>query len=234
MYRSFLSLIVLALSASALVVSPDHHVARNSPDHHRVRSNLVQRRALRQKRCLANYSSAINGTPSSDAAVVPLTVAPVNVSPDPTPIELPPAIPSPDLPTPALPVPSPDPPAPSPDQPAAPPPSNNNGDEFVNGQMTFFNVGLGACGGTNVDSDFIAAAAAPLFDTFPGATGNPNQNPICGKQAQITYQGKIVTVSIQDRCPECAHDSLDLSPSAFQQLADFGVGRLFGATWHFV
>ncbi|THV04868.1 hypothetical protein K435DRAFT_648418, partial [Dendrothele bispora CBS 962.96] len=95
--------------------------------------------------------------------------------------------------------------------------------------------GLGACGITNTDTDHIAAVSHLLFDAFPGYNGvNPNSNPVCGKKVKATYQGKSTTVTITDRCEGCAITDLDFSPSAFSDLADFGVGRLSGMTWVWV
>lgn len=100
------------------------------------------------------------------------------------------------------------------------------------GQGTYYATGLGACGITNTDTDFICAVSELLFDTYPGYTGgNPNNNPVCGKKITATYEGKSVTVTVTDRCTGCAQTSLDFSPSAFQQLSDLSVGRLFGMTW---
>jgi len=109
------------------------------------------------------------------------------------------------------------------------------GGQTFSGDGTFYATGLGACGITNVDTDFIAAVAESQFDSFPGYNGvNPNTNPICGKKALVNYQGKTVTVTITDRCTGCAFGALDFSPSAFLTLAAFSVGRIFGITWSFV
>ncbi|KAK4160843.1 hypothetical protein QBC43DRAFT_219053, partial [Cladorrhinum sp. PSN259] len=48
--------------------------------------------------------------------------------------------------------------------------------------------------------------------------GNPNNNPLCGRSIKINHNGKSVTVKLVDRCPSCAANDLDLSPSAFQVL----------------
>jgi len=99
------------------------------------------------------------------------------------------------------------------------------------GQGTFYNTGLDACGGTDKDSDLIAAASFLLFDSFPGATANPNLNPICGKTVTASYGGKSVTVKIVDRCAGCNGEfDLDFSPSAFNALADPNLGRI-DITW---
>ncbi|KAG1757490.1 RlpA-like double-psi beta-barrel-protein domain-containing protein-containing protein [Suillus lakei] len=95
------------------------------------------------------------------------------------------------------------------------------------GQGTFYETGLGACGITNTDSDYIAAVSHLLFDAFPGYDGvNPNTNPVCNQQVTATYQGKSVTVKITDRCTGCALTDLDFSPSAFDQLAAESLGRI--------
>lgn len=100
------------------------------------------------------------------------------------------------------------------------------------GDGTFYGTGLGSCGITNKDTDFIAAVSHILYDSFPDG-GNPNNNPVCNRKATATYQGKSVTVTITDRCVGCAEFDLDFSPSAFSQLADQSVGRIHGMTWHF-
>ncbi|KAI0313728.1 RlpA-like double-psi beta-barrel-protein domain-containing protein-containing protein [Amylostereum chailletii] len=99
------------------------------------------------------------------------------------------------------------------------------------GQGTYYATGLGACGITNSDTDHIAAVSHLLFDSYPGATANPNNNPVCGKKITATYKGKHVTVTVTDRCEGCALTDLDFSPSAFDKLANESVGRLSGMTW---
>jgi len=98
------------------------------------------------------------------------------------------------------------------------------------GQGTYYGTGLGACGITNHDTDMIAAVSHLLFDSWPGATANPNDNPICGRKATAHYQGKSVTVTITDRCVGCKTYDLDFSPSAFSDLADQSLGRI-DITW---
>jgi len=100
------------------------------------------------------------------------------------------------------------------------------------GESTFYDPGLGACGIQNTSSDLIVAVAAEFFDTFPGATANPNNNPACKQTLTAHYQGKSVTVMITDKCPGCKGKfDLDLSPAAFQQLSDPSVGRISGVEW---
>ncbi|KAF9521085.1 hypothetical protein BS47DRAFT_1286414, partial [Hydnum rufescens UP504] len=94
--------------------------------------------------------------------------------------------------------------------------------------------GLGACGKTHRDGDFIAAIDKSLFDTYPGAGPNPNKNPVCGKKVTATHKGKSVTVTVVDRCGAgCKKYDLDLSPAAFRKLAPHDAGRIpITWTWH--
>ncbi|KAH8120451.1 RlpA-like double-psi beta-barrel-protein domain-containing protein-containing protein, partial [Phellopilus nigrolimitatus] len=84
---------------------------------------------------------------------------------------------------------------------------------------TFFQVAQGACGQNSAPTDMVAAISRQVFDSYPGATGNPNSNPICGKKVTIHYQGKSVDVSIVDRCAGCQGSTdLDLSAGAFDKV----------------
>jgi len=117
--------------------------------------------------------------------------------------------------------------------------NNLNNPSGGTGDMTFYDTGLGACGWTNKDTDMIAAAAFELFDHYEGGypDGNPNHAPICGKKISLTIPGasKSITLTIVDRCAGCTiPGSMDLSPTAFSQLADQTVGRVHGMTWKFI
>ena len=55
---------------------------------------------------------------------------------------------------------------------------------------------------------------------------------MCGRTMKVTApNGKSVTVKVADTCPGCAPGSVDLTPTAFQQLAPLSVGRLHGVKW---
>ncbi|CAG8516056.1 5720_t:CDS:1, partial [Cetraspora pellucida] len=84
------------------------------------------------------------------------------------------------------------------------------------GDITFYDVGLGACGKVNSNSDLICALSPQVFGTSPG--NNPNKNPNCGRQLQVTCGSKSVVVTAVDRCAGCGPQDVDLSPSAFGRL----------------
>lgn len=98
------------------------------------------------------------------------------------------------------------------------------------GQGTYYATGLGACGITNVDTDYIVAISHELYDEN-AKDANPNNNPLCGKKITAHYQGKSVEVTVVDRCEGCQYNDLDFSPSAFSQIADQDLGRI-DITWN--
>jgi expansin (peptidoglycan-binding protein) len=55
---------------------------------------------------------------------------------------------------------------------------------------------------------------------------NPNNNPLCGKYINATGPKGSVRVKIVDTCPPCVKGDLDLSPAAFNEIADFAAGRV--------
>ncbi|KAI0262548.1 riboflavin-aldehyde forming enzyme [Gloeopeniophorella convolvens] len=90
------------------------------------------------------------------------------------------------------------------------------------GRGTWFDVGLGACGEYNVNSDLIVALATP--DYANGAH--------CDKKITITANGRTATALVRDECPSCAQGSIDMSPSLFQHFAGLDVG-VVQVTWQY-
>jgi len=98
-------------------------------------------------------------------------------------------------------------------------------DVFVGARWTWYEVGLGACGKTNVRSDFIVAMNIPQF-----GEGYPGRH--CGKTITMTYNGKTTEAMVMDKCQICPPAGLDLSPALFNFFAPPETGVLFG-TWKF-
>ncbi|RPD63953.1 barwin-like endoglucanase [Lentinus tigrinus ALCF2SS1-7] len=94
----------------------------------------------------------------------------------------------------------------------------------ISGDATYYepNGGLGACGSPIQNSDFAVALSSAQY------SGGSN----CGRRINVHYQGKSVEATVVDLCPGCASGSIDLTPSAFQQLADLSAGRI-QVTWDF-
>ncbi|CAG8487318.1 12091_t:CDS:2 [Ambispora gerdemannii] len=74
-------------------------------------------------------------------------------------------------------------------------------------------VGVGSCGGSNTDKDFVAALNSPQF----GVYANPANSPVCGACIKINGPKGSVKVKIMDKCPVCKSGDVDLSPIAFNQ-----------------
>uniref|UniRef100_A0A060TEI0 ARAD1D07700p n=1 Tax=Blastobotrys adeninivorans TaxID=409370 RepID=A0A060TEI0_BLAAD len=111
---------------------------------------------------------------------------------------------------------------------AAPSSTGGSGSgETFSGDATYYTPGLGACGWENSESDKIVALNVAQF----GASSNGNEN--CGKKIRVQYNDKEVEVEVTDKCPGCKHGDLDLSPAAFDELADESEGRI-QVTWSFV
>ena len=94
-----------------------------------------------------------------------------------------------------------------------------NVDAFV-GKATFYNNppgSFGSCGLQSTDSDLIAAVSMDLIHGFRDLR-------FCFKFANVYHGDKHVRVRLVDSCPGCKPTSLDLSPAAFNALADPSVG----------
>ncbi|EST08301.1 RlpA-like double-psi beta-barrel domain protein [Kalmanozyma brasiliensis GHG001] len=102
------------------------------------------------------------------------------------------------------------------------------------GRATFYNTGLGACGITNADNDPIVAISRDLFEQYNPSDGNPNNNSLCGKKVEISWNGKKAYAFATDECPGCEKTSLDCSPGVFEQLDNKDKGVLDGISWRFV
>ncbi|KIH89996.1 hypothetical protein SPBR_00631 [Sporothrix brasiliensis 5110] len=173
-------------------------------------------------------------SPSPTTTLILTTPAP-SPDPAPTPSPTPEPAPTPD-PAPApvpVPVPAPAPPT----SPSSPSSSNPSGGPFA-GDVTYYVPGLGACGRYSAATDYIAAVSQSLYDAVGAAHGvsNPNNNPLCGRRIRVALGGGVgatVDVTIVDRCTACAENDVDLSPSAFGQLAGAAMGRVQGS-WFFL
>jgi expansin (peptidoglycan-binding protein) len=88
------------------------------------------------------------------------------------------------------------------------------------GDITYYEPGLGACGWTNSDSEYVVALS-------PSQYGGS-----CGKMISIAKDGKTVQAKVVDLCPGCASGAIDVSSTAFRALADLSVGRT-KCTWSF-
>jgi len=98
------------------------------------------------------------------------------------------------------------------------------------GHLTYYSLGLTACGQVYADGDMVAAIA---FDHF--RTPNPNLDPVCGKRVKIVDPTtlKYIVVTVRDKCEGCKTNDIDVSPSAFEKLKPKIVGRI-KVVWDFI
>ncbi|KAF2759788.1 hypothetical protein EJ05DRAFT_430141, partial [Pseudovirgaria hyperparasitica] len=99
------------------------------------------------------------------------------------------------------------------------------------GKMTYYTPGMGACGVTNSESDWIVAISHEMFDT-KAQGANPNANGFCKQPITIYYDGKSYKAQITDRCEGCAYNDIDMPKSMFSTISNGNVdaGRL-PVTW---
>jgi hypothetical protein len=94
---------------------------------------------------------------------------------------------------------------------------------FHNAEMTWYDVGLGACGWTNKASDFVVAVNKAQY----------GGGELCGQQVRIRANGKTAIAQVVDECMGCTHDGLDLSHDLFAHFATTDKG-VFAASWDFI
>ncbi|KAI4256225.1 MAG: hypothetical protein LQ352_002182 [Teloschistes flavicans] len=173
--------------------------------------------------------------PVKAAAPLPQPAAPVYKAPSPAPVPAPAPAPAP-VPAPA-PAPAPV-PAPAPAPAPAPVKASSNSGSTANcgqvgqpcsGDITFYDTGLGACGWTN---DGTSEKVFALAHGMMGAQSNGN--PFCGRQAEITLNGKTAVGKLVDKCGGCEGQSIDLSHALFDELAPEAKGRISGVSWKFI
>ncbi|PBP16202.1 riboflavin aldehyde-forming enzyme [Diplocarpon rosae] len=89
-------------------------------------------------------------------------------------------------------------------------------DSPCEGDITYYEAGLGACGTTN-DGSVEKVVALPH-----GMMGTQsNGNPYCGMTVTIMLGSKTTQATVVDKCMGCKGNSIDLSNAAFGVLADF-------------
>ncbi|KAL7269600.1 hypothetical protein RUND412_007725 [Rhizina undulata] len=118
-------------------------------------------------------------------------------------------------------------------------PLPTSGDIFT-GDGTYYNPALGACGINSTDTDFVGAVSWIVFDKAQ-VGGNPNNNPLCGRKVRVSrFRSELSTpvnasveVTIVDRCTGCNATAIDLSPVAFDQIAEQVLGRVL-VSWAWI
>ncbi|KAI0714817.1 RlpA-like double-psi beta-barrel-protein domain-containing protein-containing protein [Earliella scabrosa] len=88
-----------------------------------------------------------------------------------------------------------------------------------NGRGTFFNVGLGACGKVNKNTDLIVAIASSRFKFVE----------VVNKKTGLHAFGLV-----RDSCPGCKDGDLDMSPALFKAVGASLEQGVIDIEWHFM
>jgi len=96
---------------------------------------------------------------------------------------------------------------------------------YVGGYATYYyeKNHTGACGQRHSDSELVVAMDSRIF-----------HKNLCGKEIEVSANGKSVTVKIVDDCAGCLNENCtDLSVAAFERIAPKSLGMLH-ASWHYL
>jgi expansin (peptidoglycan-binding protein) len=98
--------------------------------------------------------------------------------------------------------------------------------ETRSGEATYYDFadGSGNCGFPATPNDLLVAAMN--HTDYAGSAA-------CGACVRVAGPGGSVDVRIVDRCPECPAGDIDLSPEAFEQIAELSAGRV-PITWQYI
>ncbi|KAI0907439.1 hypothetical protein F4824DRAFT_392868 [Ustulina deusta] len=111
--------------------------------------------------------------------------------------------------------------------------------EKYSGDITYYALGLGACGyddsGVDTTKNIVAISHLDWYARGSGTSlgiDMPN-HPWCDQTITITADGKSTTALVHDICPSCASGSIDVSESVFMDLfGSLDAGRSTAA-WTF-
>lgn len=98
------------------------------------------------------------------------------------------------------------------------------------GEITYYTVGMGACGEDDTGADQTEGIVA-LSHLLMGTQSNGN--PMCGQTINIKANGKTATAVVKDKCMGCAEEDIDVSEMVYKKLfGGLGSGRM-PVTWSF-
>ncbi|KAH0613258.1 uncharacterized protein H6S33_009638 [Morchella sextelata] len=111
--------------------------------------------------------------------------------------------------------------------------SSGSGSGMYAGEMTYYTPGLGSCGITSGESDYIVAPSHLYMLESYSSGLNPNKNPKCGQQVMMTGPtGKQVPATIVDTCPGCnGMYDLDCTLELFKALGCTEIDGRCKMTW---
>lgn len=160
-------------------------------------------------------------TKKEEAAPKP-TPAPAAPKPEtPKPEESKPAAPKPEAPKPETPKPE------EPETPEYEAPSSGGGHDGV---LTYYDLGMGACGFDDSGADMSEYIVALSHVTMGEQS---NGNPLCDKKVNVSANGKTITATVRDKCMGCKAGEIDGSRKVIMELFGTTDGGRVPVTWDF-
>ncbi|KAL6359145.1 hypothetical protein LRP88_07362 [Fusarium phalaenopsidis] len=98
------------------------------------------------------------------------------------------------------------------------------------GELTYYDVGLGACGEDHAGQDESVSIVA-LSAGLMGRQGNGN--PYCGRTITLKANGATATAVVKDKCEGCAFNDIDVSKKVFKSLWGSLVPGRTPVEWYF-
>ncbi|KAJ5804452.1 uncharacterized protein N7518_000755 [Penicillium psychrosexuale] len=102
--------------------------------------------------------------------------------------------------------------------------------QAFDGDLTWYETGVGSCGWFNNGGDHICAVSRVVFDRA-NVDGNPNHNPLCGRLIHIQRGDRGIDVTLVDRCEGCDEFDIDVSRGVFETLGNLDEGRVHTDWW---
>ncbi|KAM9875990.1 allergen Asp F7 [Verticillium dahliae] len=97
------------------------------------------------------------------------------------------------------------------------------------GDMTYYNLGLGSCGVNDGGKDYTTNIVA-LSHLLIGEESN--DNPFCNRVVTIGMGSKTTTAIVRDKCMGCAEEDIDVSMATFNELVgSLDAGRVAVEWW---
>lgn len=93
--------------------------------------------------------------------------------------------------------------------------TDTSGHGTYKGDITYYAVGMGACGNDDSGKDNSENIVALSHEVMGSQS---NDNPLCGKTVTIYGGGRIATAIVRDKCMGCRANDIDVSEKVYKQL----------------
>ncbi|KAH6891398.1 hypothetical protein B0T10DRAFT_311670 [Thelonectria olida] len=98
--------------------------------------------------------------------------------------------------------------------------SGGGGSGSYTGDITYYDLGTNACGGSAAGEDYSSNIVALPKDMMGGDGPTYSTTENCGKSITIKANGKTITAIAKDKCMGCSGGAIDVSKKIFTYLFD--------------